>query len=111
MAIFYIDNDTTALLYEQIVFLDGREYIMRFKWNPRAQGWFMDVNDQDSNPIVNGVRLVCGVPLAREVVGDSRMWPGTLLCISTTQDDSDPGVADLGGRCVLFYDDGQAIAS
>lgn len=109
MAIFYIDNSTTATLYEQITFLDGREYIMRFMWNARASAWYLDVSDQDGLPIVNGVRLVCGIPLAREVVGDFRMWPGTLLCTSATQDDSDPGLLDLGSRCILIYDDGQAI--
>lgn len=109
MAIFYVDVDTTALLFEEFVFLDGREYLLRFRWNARAFAWYMDVNDQDGLPIVNGVRLVCGIRLAREVVGDDRMWPGTMACVSTTQDDSDPGVADLGARVLLIYDDGQPI--
>ena len=112
MAIFYIDTDPTSLLWEQITEIDGREYLLRFLWNDRASAWYLDINDQDGNPIVNGVRLVCGViPLAREVVGDSRMWSGDLYCYPTTQDDSDPGIGDLGNRVLLVYDDLQPIVT
>ena len=109
MAIFYVDTNYPSVIWDQITVIAGREYTLGFRWNARAMAWYLDIGDQDGLPIVSGVRLVCGIPLAREVVGDSRMWPGTLMCVSTTQDGTDPGISDLGTRVVLIYDDGAAI--
>lgn len=111
MAIFYIDTSsaTTSTLWDQISEIDGREYVLRFYWNDRAQGWYFDVSDQDSSPILYGIRLVVGIILGRELVGDSRMWPGKMACIATTADQSDPGQFDLGARVLLVYNDLQPI--
>jgi hypothetical protein len=107
MAIFYIDISTakTADFWTQYVQLDGREYLFTFKWNKRAFAWYMDVADQEADPIASGVKLVCGSILLDGVL-DSRLWEGTLICASlSTDDDSDPGRDDLAARVVLIYDD------
>lgn len=111
MAIFYIDvsSSLTDVEWDQITEIDGREYVLRFYWNARAQGWYMDVSDQDGSPIVYGKRLAIGVQIAREVVGDARMWPGIMMCLTLAQDTSDPGQFDLGQRVLLVYDDLQPI--
>jgi hypothetical protein len=107
MAVFYIDVSTakTADFWTQYVQIDGREYFFTFKWNARAGAWYVDVADQEIDLIAAGVKLVCGARLLDGVI-DTRLWPGTLLCASlATDDDSDPGHDELGGRVVLIYDD------
>ena len=111
MAVFYIDTSTsaTATIWDQISEIDGREYVLVFAWNDRYQSWYLHILDQDSNPILYGRRLAVGVVLGRQLVGDSRIWPGKLVCVATTQDPSDPGQFDLGSRVLLVYDDLQPI--
>lgn len=113
MGIFYIDTSTSATEseWDQISEIDGREYVLRIYWNARAQGWYLDASDQDGVPILYGLRLIVGVKLGRQLVGDSRIWPGTMACVATTQDDSDPGQFDLGTRVLLIYDDLQPIVT
>lgn len=113
MAVFYIDTSASATLtlWDQITEINGREYVLRFYWNDRAEAWYMDVADQDASPILYGIRLVVGVLLGRQLVGDSRMWPGAMVCVVTAQDQSDPGQFDLGGRVQLVYDDLQPIVT
>lgn len=111
MGVFYVDvsSSTTSTRWDQISEIDGREYQLIFSWNDRYQSWYLDILDQDSSPILYGKRLVCGVVLGRELVGDSRIWPGKLSCVATTPDASDPGQFDLGSRVLLVYDDLQPI--
>jgi hypothetical protein len=111
VAIFYVDttSSTTDLEWDQISEIDGREYVLRFYWNARAQAWYMDISDQDGSAILNGQRLVVGIAIGPQLVGDARMWPGIMACVAQSQDTSDPGQFDLGGRVLLVYDDLQPI--
>lgn len=111
MAIFYVDvsASATATRWDQITELDGREYVLVFTWNARYQSWYLDALDQDGNPIFYGRRLAVGVELGRSIVGDARMWPGKLMCVTFSQDMSDPGQFELGQRVLLAYNDLQPI--
>jgi hypothetical protein len=41
-------------------------YNMRQLWNERGQYWTLDINDEDNNPLVLGVKLVTGTTLLKQ---------------------------------------------
>ena len=84
------------------VVLDDVTYTLSFHWNSRDDGWYMTVLDESGQVIILGaVRLVADWPLYRNVV--TRKPPGLLMVRDTSGAGSDPGLSDLGGRCVLVY--------
>lgn len=88
---------------EQLVQLDGVEYLLRFVWAPREQAYYLSLLDQDENPLALSIRLNINAPLLRRF-RDPRLPPGSLLCV----DLSDRGAeitqpSDLGQRVILAY--------
>lgn len=49
----------------QIVELDGdgKEYTIELKWVSKFQRFYMSIYDIDSNPLIEGVKLVQGAPI------------------------------------------------
>lgn len=83
--------------------LDGRDYVLAFRWNQRAGSWTLDLADQDGAAIASGCVLVAGYPLLKGVT-DARRPPGELAVLDTFGlDDLDPAFSDLGTRFVLVY--------
>lgn len=81
--------------------LDGREYVISFVWNARESRWFVELLDENADPIVSGVKVIPNFPLLRRVV-DPRCPPGELAALDNAGDD--PIVfADLGTRAILVY--------
>jgi hypothetical protein len=87
--------------YSQRTILDGREYVLSFAWNSRVGKWSLSVADAKGVPIVQGIRIVCGLPLLR-LLTDQRSPPGDLIALDRTGE-GDPGFNDLGTRVVLQY--------
>ncbi len=101
--ILFVDNSTTSLLYDQIIQFEGVEYSCQFLWAEREGCWYLDVNDQNGNPIAPWVRLVIGLPLLRRFQ-DPRLPPGLLMVVDMTGEGRDIEVpGDLGTRCPLMY--------
>jgi hypothetical protein len=88
--------------YTQRTILDGREYIFSFNWNSRAAKWSVSIADALGVGIVDGIYLVCGLPLLR-LLSDSRSPPGDMYLLDRDGDTGDPGFNDLGKRCLLIY--------
>jgi len=83
--------------------LDGRDYVLAFRWNQRAGAWTLDLADQDGAAILLGRTLVAGYPLLKGVT-DTRRPPGELAVLDAFGlDDLDPAFSDLGTRFVLVY--------
>ena len=113
MALLKLDTTAaaTSLLFEQLTQLDGREYLLRFVWSTRESTWYLNIYDQDENPIALGVRLVVNWPLLRRF-RDPRLPPGLLFLVdmsNTNQEVIDPIDILPTERCPIFYftvDDG-----
>lgn len=98
-----IDNDPVSLFYDQITQLEGREYLLEFFWSTRESAWYMNIYDQDENPLALFVRLVVNWPLLRRFV-DPRLPAGLLMCMDTSNTQREiEASTDLGTRCVLTY--------
>ena len=99
-----IDTDPTLTAFDQIVPLDGREYLLEFFWSEREECWYMHVSDQDGSPLAQLVRLVVDWPILRRFRTDPRMPPGLLFCPDLSGAGADIAArTDLGERVPLVY--------
>jgi hypothetical protein len=105
MSYLVIDTDSAATdtYWDQLTQLDGREYLLRFRWMDRRSVWSLNIYDQDENPLALGIVLKVSWPLLRRFQ-DPRLPPGLLMCLDTSGKDLDPRAAtDLGTRVILMY--------
>ena len=99
--------------YTMTVTLEGSQYQFQFDFNQRCAAWYMSIADGDGVDIYNGVKLITGFYLLnkckdirRPGAGPPTFLPGDFRLLSSTADQSPPGLLDLfpnSGRCTLFY--------
>lgn len=97
-----VATSTTLSTYTQRTVLDGREYALVFSWNQREAKWYLDLFTVDGVLIVAGIKLVVGAPLLR-LLRSTDAPPGELFIMDRSQTGEDPGLNDLGMRCLLVY--------
>jgi len=102
MAIQVLPTRTDTARYTFEIELDENTYTLEFEWNDRDSGWYMSILDDGGDPILTGQRVVLHYPLARRY-RDSRLPPGLLMAIDTSETDIEAGYADLGDRVKLIY--------
>lgn len=82
--------------------LDGVTFSFSFQWNETAAAWFMTIGDAEENPLVSGLRVVVGFPLANRVL-PAGFFTGLLYAVDTSGQDLDPALDDFGTRVLLKY--------
>ena len=87
--------------YDLKVRLDGADFILKFRWNPRS-GWFVGVSDQDGVAISSPRRVVGNWNLLKGITDDRRPR-GILWAWDTTKSNQDIEFADLGDTFVMVY--------
>lgn len=98
-----IKNSPKALYYDEVVTLEGVEYLFEFLWSAREACWYMNLYDQDQHPIALLIRLVINWRLLRRFT-DPRLPPGLLFCVDLTGNGQDIAASgDFGTRVVLVY--------
>lgn len=115
-----IPTPTDFTNYRQTTSLDGQDFVFRILYNEREDTWSFSLLDNEGDPIVQGIKVVVGIPLLR-LVTDSRKPPGTLIAIDTTVPAADvatektlaedPGLSDLGESVVLLYFTAEEVAA
>lgn len=95
--------------YSFSVDLDGTPYVLDFDWNERAGSWALGVSLVDGTVLVAGRRIVVGYPLLNRFK-DPRLPRGVLMAMDTSNQDADPGEAELGARVQLVYIDAADLA-
>lgn len=97
------DNDTDQLEYNQLVQLEGAEYLFRFLWSDREQSPYCDISDQDGNVLAAGIKLVLGQNLLDRFT-DPTLPPGALILIDLSGKEQEiSAMSELGNRCPLIY--------
>lgn len=89
----------------QTVELDGRLYQLAFRYNPRLDGWFMDIETDTGEPLVQTVRLTLDYPVLFGKGTDERLPPGELIALCPTgrsREDPDRG-AFRTDQCIQLY--------
>lgn len=117
-----VPTSTEQPWYRQRTTLDGRDYVLYFKWNQRNGRWYVDVFDQDERPIAVGVKLVTNFPLLR-LFRDPRKPAGQLTVVDMVatrreneanelivSSDRDAGFCNLGTRFLVFYFESAEVA-
>lgn len=97
-----VRNDFPA--YEFQVELESRIYILGFRFNTRANRWFMDIKDQSQTPIIMGILVQQGVPLTRYYVREA-MPPGSFWAIDITDAGREPDRENFGVDVILIYEE------
>lgn len=80
------------------VSLVGTQYQFTLQWRDPA-GWFLDIADSSSNPIVSGIPLVTGVNLLHQYL---YLGLGFELWVQTDAADAPPTYTNLGITSHLY---------
>lgn len=101
--ILIIDTFPDDLRWQQITQLDGREYVLHFFWDDRVDGFFLDMRDQNDDPIATSIALVLSANLLRRFP-DPRLPPGRLMLLDLSDRQNEiEQPSDLGARVFLVY--------
>jgi len=98
-------TDGLTPYYTQRVNLDGQDFNLNFRWSTRAERWYLDLYDSAGEPLVLGMKLVCGWPVTRYYHGRAGMPAGDFWVLALAVDQTPPGLLDfgIGLRCELVY--------
>lgn len=94
--------------WTQSTALNGREYLLTFRWSQRAGRWSLDIADQDGDMILAGRALAPSLRLLRGV-RDARRPAGDIVLVdqrAAREGLDDPTFTSLGDRHLLHYLDG-----
>jgi hypothetical protein len=108
-----IPFDTSGERDEFDTELDGVRVTFVARWNPRADNsdangvaiegaWFFDLLNERREPLIYGVRVSTGVPLARWMRHPLTQF-GCFIAADASGRYVDPGRYDLGQRVQLLY--------
>jgi hypothetical protein len=105
MSFIAIPLDTSGLLYyDELVPIEGVEYLFEFYWNARDTLLYLSLYDQDQNPIASGIPLVVNWNLLRRFRGLPNVPPGLLMAVDSSGNNLDAAaVTDYGNRIQLIY--------
>lgn len=105
MAIIEIPLDSTLTYYDEIIQLESLEYLFEFAWSDRDSAFYLNLYDQDGNPLAIGIKLLLNVDLLRRFPV-ATMPPGKLICVDAGSAGNGVDIAqpsDLGTRVFLEY--------
>lgn len=102
MAILTIPTSTTLGAYTQQVSLDDILYNFTFQFNDREGYWYFSIADETGNALRSGIKITANWPMLRLLIGENAL-PGLIMAIDPTDQDQDPGLADLGDKVFLVY--------
>ena len=81
--------------------LDDVTYTLRFRWNNRAEFWWLSVLDETGTVLYAHVKAVVNFPYA--TYRATPIPPGALVLVDTSGKGHECGFEDLGARCALLY--------
>lgn len=90
---------------DMTVNLDGVDYGLSFRYNQRAETYYLSIYTADGEELAKGQALVCRWPLFRNFTAETRLPTGTLVVIANGKDETPPKIGELGPgkRCELIY--------
>lgn len=100
----------TGLVGKSRVTLDGAEFVLRVRWNSRAQRWVLDLYDAAEAPLALNLVLNVGVGLLGAFGRRADFPAGELIAYDTSRTGAEAGVDDLGTRVRLYYVEAAELA-
>ena len=92
-----IPIEENELHFEVRVQLDGEFYGLTFRFNGRAQLWFLTIADADGNVAASNLALCGDTPITAHLRNTPGIPPGALICIDSQGRGDNPGETDLVG--------------
>lgn len=89
--------------FRQRTTLDGREYILVFRWSQREERWYLDVLDAQENLLAGAIKIVANWPLLESRRFAAGMPPGEIVALDRRSVAADPGLDELGALVPLLY--------
>lgn len=84
--------------------LDGREYVLDFRWSQRAERWWLDIRAANGDLLAGAIKLVLHQPVIRPLRGSAAgLPPGELVVLDQRPTPAPPGLDDLGVTCLVAY--------
>lgn len=104
MAIDTLPTSTTLPYYEFEIELDGTEFRLEFRFNPRDDSWYMTMRDTDDVVLRAGIRVVRSWDLLR-LWAEATRPDGQILSIDQGVISAPPTLNQLGKDVLLLYFD------
>jgi len=105
MSNFEIPVRSDIPFYDMEVTLNGTAFFLEFYFNRRKDRWYMNIRDQDKEPLLMGTPLLTNVDLLTIFVSNEALPLGLFLIIDTEGTQLNAGEFDLGDRVKLGYND------
>jgi hypothetical protein len=105
MAVYTLPLDSADGAYAVDVDLAGQVYRLGLTYNVRADLWALTISLPDGTALIEQQPLRVAVDVLAQFA-DERLPAGTLTLVDTSGTFAECGIADLGTRCLLVYDDG-----
>ncbi len=83
--------------------LEGATYTFELIYNDRDDVWYIQIGDGQANFLAGSQRVVLGTSLFGRYKNTAGMPPGMFVCVDTSSQSSDAGLADLGSRVQIWY--------
>ena len=106
MSILQIPLKPNLEAYEISTVLELVTYILSFSFNRRQDIWYMDILNQDRDPILSGIPMYTQTDLTAQYVGED-MPPGIFLIFDTEGTDNNPVQDEFGNRFLLLYEESE----
>ncbi len=90
--------------YSYATTLEGREYLLKFRFNQREDVWYLSLYMPDETPLVTGIKMLDGTDLIQRA--DERLPPGKLFAYSNSRNNTTAGGLEEVGktkRVMLVY--------
>ncbi len=107
MATLQIPVRVTPAANTMTVALEGLYYKLSFRFNARANHWYMSIKHNDV-VVVSGIKVVSSEDLLSQLAHmqvDSRLPPGTFIVRDVSGADRDPDQDNFGDEVVLLYEE------
>jgi hypothetical protein len=105
MSIFEIPVRSDIPFYDMDIILDGTAFFLEFYFNRRKDRWYMNIRNQDKEPILMGTPLLVNTDLLFPFFSNEALPVGLFLVIDTEDGQLNPGEFDLGDRVKLTFND------
>lgn len=93
--------------YRTKAVLDGRAYVLDFRWSALEARWYLDIRDAAGELLAGAVKLVANFYLLASRRTEA-LPPGELVALDPRPSPADPGFADLGDTVHLIYREAEA---
>lgn len=107
MAVLEIPLRSDVDNYDFSVDLDGSTYFFELTWNDRSSMWSLIISDAERNVLLGAIPLMVNSNLL-ERFKIAELPPGTLALLDLSGTNAEAGKNDLGGRCVMIYEESEA---